>query len=188
MIIYTLIFLVADTLAMLCWARLLLQRAQLPYQHPLAQFCLSSTNWLIVPLRKLIPPFRQWDSACILAPLLLYYLACCLNLFILLPDWPLNISAWLLNIAYSILFSLKSLCYVLIIGLMILMILSFNPTYSPLKLALQRLFLPIMRPLAFMRYGRYDFSATVLVILLWLCATVLIPTLLHKLNLSLLIG
>ena len=50
------ILLLADVLAIVCLARCLLQWAGLPFEHPLAQFCTQTTNWLVRPLRKATPP------------------------------------------------------------------------------------------------------------------------------------
>ena len=48
--------LLADALAMLLLARCLLQYGRLNYMHPLAQFCCRSSDWLVKPLRRLLPP------------------------------------------------------------------------------------------------------------------------------------
>lgn len=69
------ILLLADVTAIVCLSRCLLQWAQLPFEHPLAQFCCQTTNWLVRPLRKAAPPLGRWDFACVLACILVYYLA-----------------------------------------------------------------------------------------------------------------
>ena len=48
--------LLADALAMLLLARCLLHYGRLNYMHPLAQFCCRSSDWLVKPLRRLLPP------------------------------------------------------------------------------------------------------------------------------------
>ena len=79
------ILLLADVLAIVCLARCLLQWAGLPFEHPLAQFCTQTTNWLVRPLRKATPPLGRWDLACVLACVLVYYLAFTLVLLLALP-------------------------------------------------------------------------------------------------------
>ncbi|MDF7675347.1 YggT family protein [Neisseriaceae bacterium ESL0693] len=184
--ISTLIFLLADALSMLCWTRLLLQWAQLPYMHPLAQFCLLSTNWLIQPLRKIIPSWRRWDMACVMGSVLIYYLASLLNILLLSAQWAISLRLMAVMLFISLLLALRSLCYVLIMGLLLRMVLSFSQAYNPLLQALQRLFMPLTRPLFFLRWRQYDFSGTFVVILLWLAATLWLPHLLNLLQLSLL--
>ena len=44
------ILLLADVLAIVCLARMLLQWGQLHYKQPLAEFCRSSTDWLIMTM------------------------------------------------------------------------------------------------------------------------------------------
>lgn len=184
--ISNLIFLLANALAMLCLTRLLLQWAQLPYAHPLAQFCLYSTNWLIQPLRKIIPVFYHWDTACVFAAFLLYYLATLLSSLLMSIDWIISVRLMTIMLFMSILLALKSLCYVLIVGLLLRMILRFNRSYSPLGAALQRVFVPLTRPLVFLKWQQYDFPSMVLMILLWLAATLWLPYILNLLKLSLL--
>jgi YggT family protein len=176
------LFLLASALAIMCWARLLLQWGKLPFLHPLAQFCVHSTNWLIRPLRRITPPLGQWDTACILATIIIYYLATALSLFTtftwIQPDGRI-IAASLL---FSILFSLKALCYALFIGLVIQMFLSLCKPYSILLLTLHRIYMPLTRPFAFLRIGKYDFSATVILIVLWLCLEWWLPQATSKIS------
>ncbi|KDN12261.1 MAG: YggT family protein [Snodgrassella sp.] len=182
------LFLLASALAIICWARVLLQWGKLPFLHPLAQFCVRSTNWLIRPLRRIIPPLGQWDVACILATIIIYYLTTVLNLFIaftwIQPDARV-ISASLL---FCILFSLKALCYALFIGLVIQMFLSLSKPYSVLLLTLQRIYKPLTRPFAFLQVGKYDFSATVILLVLWLCLQWWLPQLSSKISYWLISG
>ena len=182
------LFLLASALSIICWARLLLQWAKLPFLHPLAQFCVRSTNWLLRPLRKIIPPLYQWDIACILATVIIYYLACTLNLFISLR-WVLpDIRTIAASLALCILFSLKALCYVLFIGLVIRMFLSLSKPYSILLFTLQRIYAPLTRPFAFMRIGKYDFSATIILLVLWLCLEWWLPQASSKISYWLIFG
>lgn len=68
-----LLILLSDGIVILCIARCLLQWAGLDANHPLARFCIQATDWLVKPIRKLVPPQGKWDVACILAGLLFYY-------------------------------------------------------------------------------------------------------------------
>ncbi|NUE66415.1 YggT family protein [Snodgrassella alvi] len=163
------LFLLASALSIICWARLLLQWGNLPFLHPLAQFCVHSTNWLIRPLRRITPPLRHWDGACILATIIIYYLATALNLFIAFTWIQPDARVITASLLFCILFSLKALCYALFIGLVIRMFLSLSKPYSVLLLTLQRIYIPLTRPFAFLRIGKYDFSATVILLVLWLC-------------------
>ena len=183
-----LLLLLADALAMLCWSRLLLQWARLPFPHPLAQFCVHSTNWLVKPLRKIAPPLGRWDSACVLGLVLVYYLACSATSLLGLPEMHISARMMALNVLLTVLYALKALAYVLFMGLLLRMVLSLSQQNSPLLPALQRLYTPLTRPFAFLRFGRIDFSASVLAVVLWLWLSWWLPALLTQLNLLFLQG
>lgn len=181
-----LVLLLADALAIVCLARMLLQWGQLHYRAPLAEFCRSSTDWLIRPLRRLAPPLGRWDSACILAVLLVYYLAFSLLMLLGLPETRISGKLVAANVAFTLLAAFKATAYVLLFGLVVRMILSLSAPHSALMPVLQRIFEPLTRPFAALRLGRWDFSAAVLVTALWLWLSVLLPQIMMRLNLWLL--
>ncbi|WP_037588471.1 YggT family protein [Stenoxybacter acetivorans] len=180
------LLLLADALAIVCFARALLQWAKLDYRQPLAQFCVNTTNWLIKPLRKIAPPLGQWDAACLLAVLLVYYLILGLLSLLGLPESHISAKIMAVNVLFTLLYASKAAAYVLLFGLVLRMVLSFSQAYSPLMPALQRIFEPLTRPFAFLRFGHLDFSATVLVLVLWLWLSIWLPQLMQKLNIWLL--
>ncbi len=180
------LLLLADALAIVLLARLLLQWAQLHYTEPLAQFCRSSTDWLVRPLRKISPPLGRWDGACILAVWLVYYTAYTLVMLAGLPETRPSGRLVAANGLFTLLSSFKALAYVLLFGLVIRMILSFAAPHAALMPVLQRLFDPLTRPFAALRIGRFDFSASLLVLLLWLWLSVLLPSMMARINLWLL--
>ena len=136
--------LLADALAMLLLARCLLQYGRLNYMHPLAQFCCRSSDWLVKPLRRLLPPLGGLDSACILAAWLLYVV---LYLLLSLINLPAGMFGWQIAAAD--------------------VLLSLSQAYSPLVAVLNRVYEPLCRPFAFLRIGRWDFSGSLLALLLW---------------------
>ncbi|QEY23903.1 YggT family protein [Neisseria animalis] len=176
--------LLADGLVILCLARFWLQRAGLDSRHPLAAFVMQTTDWLVNPLGKILPPKRaEW--ACVIAGLLLYYLVFSVMTLVASP-FGFGMKVVLANMLFSLLGVLKSLAYVLLIGLVIRMVCSFRSPYSPLAVALQRVFAPLLAPFSFLRIGRYDFSGSLLVLVLWLWLGRLLPQLVMQLNLWLL--
>lgn len=169
-----LLLLLADAIGIVCMARLLLQWAQLNYRHPLAQFCTRSTDWLIRPLRKIVPPLGRWDSACVAATFLVY-LVVSLFCHAVLPWQPITAKLMAVDVLLSLLFTLKAAAYALLSGLILLMIFSFSQPYSPLMTVLRRVFDPLTRPFAFLRFRQIDFSATVVALILWLWLSVGVP-------------
>lgn len=180
-----LLLLLADGLAILCLARFLLQWVRVDQDYPLMRFCTQTTNWLVKPLHKLAPPSGTGDFACVLAALLLYYVVFMLITFLAMPAG-FNTKWIAANFLFALLSTLKAAAYVLLMGLVVRMISSFSRPYSELSVIMQRIFDPILRPLAFLRIGRIDFSASVLVLVLWFWLSYLLPVLISRLNLWLL--
>lgn len=161
------------TVAML---RFFLQRGGLSYYHPLAQFCASASNWLVKPLRRRILPVRGWDVAIVIAVLLVITLG---QITFVIIDIMLGSSAHPLLIAYiasiSILLLTQAATYALIVCLIVQMVLSFSAPENPLMRVVNTLIQPLTRPFAFLRFGRWDFSGSLLFLGLWLWASVLTP-------------
>lgn len=180
-----LLLLLADGLAILCLTRCVLQYAGLDGRHPLSRFCMQTTDWLVRPLRKMPQPQGKWDFACVLAALLLYYVVFMLITFIAQPaGFGGKLAA--VNFLFALLHMLKAAAYVLLMGLVVRMVSSFTQPYSALSAAMQRIFEPILRPFAFLRIGRIDFSGSLLVLILWFWLSYLLPMLISRLNLWLL--
>lgn len=180
-----LLILFSDGLAIVCLARCLLQWAKLDYGHPFAQFCAHTTDWLVRPLRKAAPPLGRWDTACILACVLLYYTAYTLIALVSLPGG-FGIKVIAANLFFTVLSLFKAVAYVLLLGLVLRMVMSFQNPYSFLQASLHKIFEPLARPFVFLRFGRYDFSGSVLALLLWFWLSAILPQLTAKLNLWLL--
>lgn len=180
-----LLLLLADGLAILCLARCLLQWVGLGAAHPLSRFCIQTTEWLIRPLRKIIPTPGKWDSCCLIAVLLLYYFVFMIITFLAMPSG-FGAELVVINFLFAFLHALKAVAYMLLIGLIARMISSFSQPYSALSAAMQQIFEPILRPLAFLRLGNIDFSGSVLALVLWFWLSYLFPILITRLNLWLL--
>lgn len=179
------LLLLADGLVILCLTRCLLQWARLDANHPLLHFCAQATDWLVKPLRKIAPPLGRWDIACVLAGWLLYHLAFMLITWVSLPNgFSAKIAA--AHFLLAVLSVLKAGAYVLLLGLVIRVVVSFRDPYSALSATLQRIFIPILSPFSFLKLGRIDFSGSILALALWLWLSRLLPQLIRQLNLWLL--
>ena len=53
------VLLAACLFATLCWIRFLLQAARLPHPHPLLRLCRRATDFLVEPLRRVVPPLHR---------------------------------------------------------------------------------------------------------------------------------
>ena len=86
------------------------------------------------------------------------------------------------NLLLTLLYLSKAGAYVLLFGLVLRMIISFSKPYGELLPALQRIFMPLTQAFSMLRIGRYDFSGSVIAIILWLWLTRLVPALIIQLN------
>lgn len=68
---YQLASVVLDVLAGLvagvCLLRLAMQWQRIPFQSPLGRFVFAMTDWLVLPLRRVLPAWRALDAASLLA-------------------------------------------------------------------------------------------------------------------------
>lgn len=168
------ILLLADVWAIVCLAQMLLQWGGLRFDHPVAQFCKQTTDKIVRPLRKIIPPWRQWDAVCVVAAALVYYLAFWVMIRFSLPF--VSLSKTVLAAAGLMALSLsKAVAYVLLLGLLARMVLSITRPEEPLLSVLQKIFRPLVQPFSVFRAGRYDFSGSVVALAAWLWLTGFLP-------------
>jgi YggT family protein len=50
-----------------CLLRLYMQHQRVPFGNPVGRFVFALTDWLILPLRKVLPSIRRWDTASFVA-------------------------------------------------------------------------------------------------------------------------
>lgn len=154
-----------------CLLRLYMQYHRVPFGNPLGRFVFAVTDWIVMPLRRIVPPFRRWDLASALAAWLLV-LAKFLLLSLLLGS--------LGRFAILPLLSLIGLLQLAVSGLTALLVvyavLSWLPNASPmLSDLLGRLAEPLVRPLR--RFiplvGGVDLSPLAAIVLLQVAGIVL---------------
>jgi YggT family protein len=124
-----------------CLLRLYMQHQRVPFGNPVGRFVFALTDWLILPLRKLLPSIRRWDTASVVAVYLVE-----LAQFGLL---------WLLLgrasgaglVPLLALFGVVRLVISLLTGLVIVYaILSWVRADSPISDIIERLCVPLLRP------------------------------------------
>ncbi|MBB4220123.1 YggT family protein [Variovorax guangxiensis] len=154
-----------------CLLRLYMQYHRVPFGNPLGRFVFAITDWIVLPLRRIVPSVKRWDLASLIAAWLLVMLK-----FLLL---------WLLvgnlgRIATLPLVSLVGLMQLAVSGLTALLVvyavLSWIPNASPMLLDLiSRLAEPLVRP--FRRFipliGGVDLSPLAAIVVLQVIAIVL---------------
>ena len=160
-------FLVDSVLTFAVYAfllRVLLQLARADFRNPLAQAVLALTNWLVMPLRRILPPVGRIDTASLVALAAVQLLAT-LILFrlrtgALYPLLPLLVDS-LRSLALATLLLYTSLIFVYAA-------LSFIApcARSPATVLLASLCEPVLRPLrqALPVIGGIDFSPLVAIV------------------------
>ena len=154
-----------------CLLRLYMQYHRVPFGNPLGRFVFAVSDWIVLPLRRIIPSVRRWDLASGVAAWLLV-LAKFLLLWLLMG----GAGRW----AVLPLVSLVGLLQLTVSGLTALLIvyavLSWVPNASSmLHDLIARLAEPLVRPLR--RFvpliGGVDLSALAAIVLLQVVAIVL---------------
>ena len=141
-----------------CLLRLYMQHQRVPFGNPVGRMVFALTDWLVLPLRRVVPAAGRWDLASLVAALLLE-LAQYALLWLLL-----GASATVLAV-----FGLARLVLSGLIGLVLVFaVLSWVQPGSPVLHVLGRLCEPLLRPLR--RFiplvGGVDLSPLVVMILL----------------------
>ena len=160
-------FLVDSLLTIAVYAfllRVLLQLSRADFRNPLAQAVLALTNWLVMPLRRILPPAGRFDTASF-AALIAVQLAASLILFrfrtgALFPLVPLLVSA-LRSLALSTL-----LLYTILIFIYAALSFVAPGARSPATALLASLCEPLLRPLRRLLpdIGGIDFSPLVAIL------------------------
>jgi YggT family protein len=124
-----------------CLLRLYMQYQRVPFGNPVGRFVFALTDWLVLPLRRVLPSVRRWDTASLAAAFLVELLQ-----FGLL---------WLLagrgtGLALLPVLALFGLLRLVISGLTLLVIvyavMSWVRADSPIVDVIDRLCAPLLRP------------------------------------------
>ena len=121
---------------------------RVPFNTPAASFVLKLTNWLVLPLRKVIPPAFGLDSASLVGAYVLQVIALSVLLLLQSRLVPPNLAEIATFILLQGMLSILRLCVYLLIGLLIAQaILSWVNPYSPLSRPIGTMTEPFLRPL-----------------------------------------
>ena len=164
-----LIFIVDSILRLAVYAfllRLLLQLSRGDFRNPLSQAVVKLTNWLVLPLRRVLPPLGSVDTASLVAVYLVQLAAAgvvfAMSTGVLMPVTTLLVvGAKLAVIATLQLYTVAIIVYALLS-------LVAPGTYSPAAGFLSSLCEPLLRPVRRMLppIGGLDFSPLVVILVL----------------------
>ena len=153
-----------------CLVRLLMQRQRVPFSNPVGRLVFALSDWIVLPLRKVVPAVAGWDTPSLLAAWLLV-LAKLLVLWLLLGG-----SGSIVFLLVASVFSLLQLVISVFTALLIVYaVLSWVQPYSPVMPVLDRICEPLLAPLrrALPQVGGFDFSPLVLLLILQVCGMLL---------------
>jgi YggT family protein len=138
--------------------RLLFQLVRADFRDPMADAIVRVTNWLILPLRKLLPPIGKVDTATLVAVLAVASLRT-LATFILVGD---GVGDWLLFLRITIIDLADLILRVYLFALLLYWLTSFvSPGgYAPGVRLLAQVCEPILKPVRKIipPIGKIDFS------------------------------
>ena len=164
----------AGLLSGVCLLRLYMQYQRIPMStrsgNPMGKFIFALTDWLVLPLRKVVPAVGRWDMASLVGALLVQ-----LAQFLIL--WLLSgMGAGLPSVLVYAVFGLVRMALSGLTGLVIVYaVLSWVQTQSLLADLLERLVMPVLVPIrrVLPLVGGVDLSPLVLLVLLQIAGIVL---------------
>ncbi|WP_374339692.1 YggT family protein [Leeia sp.] len=161
--------------------RFSLQCARASFNNPLSQFCINFTNWLIRPLRRIIPGLFGLDLATLVAALLVAWVLSLLSAWILQSTgFTLPLSVLLpFTLGLAVIKVMQVELYLLIGSAFVLCILSWTSPYHPLAGLLSALVGPLLRPLQRLipPVSGFDLSPLVLILVLQVILYFALPSL-----------
>jgi YggT family protein len=167
-------------LAGACLLRLWMQRLKAPFRNPVGQFVMAITDWLVIPLRRVLPGLGRWDTASLVAAFVLQVVQYSLLWgFVSLSSASTAAQQPTAAIASVVMLALFGLLRLVVGGLMVLLfvyvILSWVRSDNPLGYVLDAIVGPLLRPIrrVIPTVGGFDLSPLVLVVALQIALIVL---------------
>jgi len=151
-----------------CLLRLYMQLQRIPFGNPVGRFIFALTDWIVLPLRKVLPGYKRFDVASLVAAYLFELAQFALLWLVLGAGSPAVVPLLAL-------FGLVRLVISGLIGLVIVYaILSWVRADSPIVDVIDKLAAPVLRP--FRRLiplvGGFDLSPLALLVVLQVAAIV----------------
>ncbi|MGB8327892.1 MAG: YggT family protein [Steroidobacteraceae bacterium] len=125
--------------------RLLLQWVRADFRNPVAEAVLRLTNWLILPLRRVLPPIGRVDTAAVLAVILCAFVQEGALHYLRLRGWPPPVD-WAALAGLAILRAVLT-TYLYAIFLYALVGMVAPGVRSPVQAILESLCEPVLRPI-----------------------------------------
>lgn len=154
---------IAGLLGGACLLRLYMQHQRVPFGNPVGRFVFALTDWVVLPLRKVLPAVRRWDTASLVAAYLIE-----LAQFTLLWAMIGGGSGFEHVFVLAVLGLLRLAISTATALVIVYAVLSWVQNDSPLSDIIDRLCAPLLRPIRRVvpLVGGIDLSPLVLLVLL----------------------
>lgn len=161
-----------DLLSFVLLLRLFMQLTRTSFANPLGEIVVALTNWVVKPLRRVIPALGSVDTASLLPAWIVQWLALVLIFLTRDTDLPLPLLSLVFVSAFA---TLRIAVWVWIIALLAMAIVSWVNPYSPFATPLAQMTRPLLRPIQRVvpPVGRIDLSPLVAILLLQVLLIVL---------------
>ena len=155
---------IGDFLTFLLLLRFFMQAGRVSFSSSLGEFVLALTNWLVRPLRRVIPGVLGLDWASLLPAWLVQALVLGLTLALS----PAGGSGIGVVLALGLLETVRLAIWVMIIALIAAAIFSWVNPYSPMAAPVMQLCRPVLRPIQRIvpPFSRIDLSPLIAILLL----------------------
>ena len=169
-IISFLLDVVAGLLGGACLLRLYMQYQRVPFGNPVGRFVFALTDWLVLPLRRVLPAAGRWDTASVVGVLLVELAQ--FALLWLLRGQPGEPAALLAIALFAVVRLVLSALMALVI---VYAVLSWVGADSPIADVIDRLCAPLLRPFRKLipLVGGIDLSPLALLVLIQIAIFVL---------------
>ncbi|RXZ43848.1 YggT family protein [Crenobacter cavernae] len=180
MIYQTLQFLIRtvfELFALVLLLRFYLQVARAPFNHPLAQFSMALTNFLVLKARRVIPSVKSYDAATLgiaWAVLLIANVASLLLNAVVAYDLVAP-QTWLALALLAVLDLFRLSLYLLMGAVLVQAVLSWVNPYNPLTPILDALTRPYLKPFRRAQVGGVDLSPLILLLIIQVILSAPLP-------------
>ncbi len=142
-----------------CLLRAWMQARRIPGANPVGTFVMSLTDWIVRPLRRVVPAYRGIDSASIVAAFIVTLVAAVVDLSLRLGGVPPPE----LIVAVTFVWLIKWILYLAQLLILIAAVLSWINPFSPFLPVFDALTRPLLAPIRRLlpQSGRIDFSPLV---------------------------
>jgi len=160
--------------AMLLVARFLLQALRVSFRNPVGEFLMATTNWMVVPARRVVPSLGGYDSATLLLALAVQFLGLLLVAAIVgRPSSPLAL------VALALVDLVRFALYILVFAVIVQVVFSWVNPHAPLAPVFDAVTRPFLRPIRRLvpLIGSVDLSPAILFLVLQLLLQFMVPAL-----------